>query len=63
MVMTDLSTFLISETAITSGGTLSRMSPELQDPPHFGSNGRPTRGSDCYAFGMLIYEVSEPQPT
>jgi len=63
MAMTDLSTFLSSETAVTSAGTLRWMSPELLDPPRFGSNGRPTRGSDCYAFGMLMYEVSGPQST
>ena len=34
------------------------MSPELLDPPRFGSDGRPTPESDCYALGMVIYEVS-----
>ena len=34
------------------------MSPELLDPGHFGfKDGRPTRGSDCYALGMVILEV------
>jgi hypothetical protein len=37
------------------------MSPELLDPELFGipeSEGdRPTRQSDCYALGMVIYEV------
>ena len=34
------------------------MSPELLDPERFGSDGdRPTKKSDCYAFGMVIYEV------
>ena len=55
--MTDLSTFL-SESTFASGGTFCWMSPELLDPKRFGSNGRPTRASDCYAFGMVIYEVS-----
>jgi hypothetical protein len=40
------------------------MSPELLDPEMFGvpqSEGdRPTRESDCYALGMLIYEVRVP---
>ena len=58
MTMTDLSTLLLSETAVTSVGTFRWMSPELLDPPRFGSNGRPTRESDCYALGMVIYEVS-----
>ena len=34
------------------------MSPELLDPELFGfKNGRPTKESDCYAFGMVILEV------
>jgi hypothetical protein len=37
------------------------MSPELLDPEMFGipqSEGdRPTRQSDCYALGMVVYEV------
>ena len=34
------------------------MSPELIDPMGFGVEGkRPTKMSDCYAFGMVIYEV------
>ena len=37
------------------------MSPELLDPERFGvpesECNRPTRQSDCYAFGMVIYEV------
>ena len=38
------------------------MSPELLDPERLGMVGpgadRPTRQSDCYALGMVIYEVS-----
>ena len=42
----------------THGGTLRWMSPELIDPSGFGVEGkRPTKMSDCYAFGMVIYEV------
>ena len=38
------------------------MSPELLDPDHFGSkDGRPTKRSDCYALGMVIYEVLNGQ--
>lgn len=34
------------------------MSPELLDPGRFGfEKGRPTKESDCYALGMVIYEV------
>jgi serine/threonine protein kinase len=47
--------------SFTSGGTYRWMSPELLDPELFGipeSEGdRPTRQSDCYALGMVIYEV------
>ena len=47
--------------SFTAGGTYRWMSPELRDPEMFGipqSEGdRPTRQSDCYALGMVIYEV------
>ena len=34
------------------------MSPELLDPDRFGNGDRrPTKRSDCYALGMVIYEV------
>ena len=34
------------------------MSPELLDPEKFGlKDGRQTKHSDCYALGMVIYEV------
>ena len=40
------------------GGTIRWMSPELLYPAMFGfDNSRPTKQSDCYAFGMVIYEV------
>ena len=47
--------------SFTPGGTVRWMSPEFLDPERFGilgSEGRPTRESDCYALGMVIYEVS-----
>jgi len=48
--------------SFTDGGTRRWMSPELLDPERFGmpesENNRPTRQSDCYALGMVIYEVS-----
>ena len=59
MTMVSQSTFLSSE-SVSSGGTLYWMSPELFDPPRFGSNGRPTRESDRYALGMVVYEVRLP---
>jgi len=47
--------------SFTAGGTYRWMSPELLYPERFGilqpDNDRPTRQSDCYALGMVIYEV------
>jgi serine/threonine protein kinase len=52
---------LISDDSLVSfaaGGTRRWMSPELLDPELFGvQDDRPTRQSDCYALGMVIYEV------
>ena len=40
------------------GGTTRWMSPELLGPDQFGFNdSRPTKESDCYALGMVIYGV------
>ena len=40
------------------GGTIQWMSPELIDPEAFGlKKSLPTKESDCYALGMVIYEV------
>jgi serine/threonine protein kinase len=58
MTMVDLSTILLSKTTASFGGTYCWMSPELLDPQRFGSKSRLTRESDCYALGMVIYEVS-----
>jgi hypothetical protein len=58
MIMTDLSTFFLSNTADPLRGTTHWMSPELLDPTLFGSDGLPSRESDCYALGMVIYEVN-----
>jgi len=48
--------------SFTGGGTRRWMSPELLDPERFGipesQDNRPTRQSDCYALGMVIYEVN-----
>jgi len=47
--------------SFTGGGTRRWMSPELLHPERFGmpesEDNRPTRQSDCYALGMVIYEV------
>jgi serine/threonine protein kinase len=48
----------ISLMSFTAGGTTRWMSPELLDPERFGIRDcRPTKQSDCYAFGVVIYEV------
>ena len=40
------------------GGTIQWMSPELLHPERFGlKKSRPTKESDCYALGMVVYEV------
>ena len=57
------STFTSGDTLMSFvGGEASRwMSPELLVPDQFGipakEADRPTRQSDCYALGMVIYEV------
>ena len=39
-------------------GTVRWMSPELLDPQKYGfSKIRPTKASDCYALGMVVYEI------
>ena len=51
-----------SSSLTTIGGTVRWMSPELLDPERFyPKHGRPTKESDCYAFGMVIYEVLSGQ--
>lgn len=57
-----LLTIISDEPTITStaGGatTAQWTSPELLVPEQFGlKEGRPTEASDCYALGMVIYEV------
>ena len=51
-------TNLLSSSSFTQGGTARWMSPELINPQRFGlENSRPTKHSDCYALGMVIYET------
>jgi hypothetical protein len=46
--------------SFTAGGTHRWMSPELLDPDRFGAKDwRPTKQSDCYALGMVVYEVRD----
>jgi len=48
----------VSLMSFTTGGTTRWMSPELLDPDQFGiTDSRPTKQSDCYALGMVVYEV------
>ena len=51
-------TNLLSSVSFMQGGTHRWMSPELLDPESCGPKaGCPTKRSDCYALGMVIYEV------
>ena len=55
-------TNLVSSSPHTHGGTYRWMSPELFCPEDFGlADGRRTKHSDCYALGMVIYEVLSGQ--
>ncbi|KAF9780755.1 kinase-like domain-containing protein, partial [Thelephora terrestris] len=43
-------------------GTCRWMGPELFNPEKFGlKDCRPTKSSDCYALGMVVYEVLSGQ--
>jgi serine/threonine protein kinase len=58
-VISDQQTFLSS---CMEGGTIKWMSPELLDSQKFGlKKCRPTKESDCYALGMVVYEVLSGQ--
>ena len=58
-VASDQSTVISS---CTQGGTIQWMSPELLDPERFGLvESCPTKESDCYALGMVVYEVLSGQ--
>ncbi|KAF9643032.1 kinase-like protein [Thelephora ganbajun] len=55
----DQSTFI---SRCIEGGTVAWMSPELLEPQNFGlTEIRPTRESDYYALGMVIYEILSGQ--
>ena len=51
-------TNVLPSSSYAQGGTARWMAPELIDPQRFGfKNSRPTKCSDCYALGMVIYET------
>jgi len=56
-IISDPAIFTTSS-SIVACGTIRWMSPELLLPDQFGlDDSRPTKESDCYALGMVIYEV------
>ena len=58
-IVSDTTNFTAS---VAASGTTRWMSPELLDPEQFGlEDSRPTKESDCYALGMVIYEVLSGQ--
>ena len=55
IIIPDQSTYLSSS---IDNGAVRWISPELLDPDKFGlGKSHPTRESDCYALGMVIYEI------
>ena len=60
-IVSDPTIFTASSSVVTSG-TTRWMSPELLHPDQYGlKDSRPTKESDCYALGMVIYEVLNGQ--
>lgn len=57
MVLSDPSN-LMASSSYNQGGTARWMSPELIAPQEFGlKTSRPTKSSDCYSLGMVVYET------
>ena len=53
----------LSSSSNFEGGTRRWMSPELMNPEKFGLRKESsTKPSDCYAFGMVIYEILGGNP-
>ena len=62
LTMTSEPTNLLASSSHAHGGTARWMSPELIDPEQFGFEKYcPTKASDCYALGMVIYETISGQ--
>jgi serine/threonine protein kinase len=60
-IVSDPTNFTSSNSVVT-GGTTRWMSPELLAPDNFDlEDSRPTKESDCYALGMVIYEILSGQ--
>ena len=55
-ILIEHGTVSFSATVTSAAGTVRWMSPELL----FGTNSAPSRQSDRYALGMVVYEVSRP---
>ena len=57
-IMSDPKSSLSSTFSRQGAGSVRWMSPELIDPMRFGlKRCRPTKASDCYALGMVVYET------
>ena len=57
-IISESTSFSASSTPLTEAGTGRWMGPELLLPEKFGlKHSRATKRSDCYAFGMVVYEV------
>jgi serine/threonine protein kinase len=60
IVSKSVTTFPAQNTTSEGGGTARWMAPELLLPEQFGlPQSLPSKQSDVYALGMIIYEVSK----
>jgi len=54
---------LLSSSSCVQGGTVRWTSPERIVPQEFGlKDSRPTKSSDCYSLGMVVYETISGNP-
>ena len=61
-IISDPANFLFSS-SYSQGGTIRWTSPERITPQEFGlKDGRPTKSSDSYSLGMVIYETISGNP-